>query len=737
MKALRPTTIPFPSTGSFTRASTATYIEDGILKTAAVNEPRWQDGNLLVEGEGTNLLLQSDAFEQAVWVKGAVSVAPGVGPLLAGAPSDKLVETTATGVHLVRQDFSATSGVTYTFSVFLSAGERTKALVWFGGVSSGVAVDLSTGTASVVPGFLDPSNYAISAVSGGYAVSVTMVSTLTGLISASVYVLATDFAGRSYTGDGTSGIFVRAAQVVSGQPTSYIPTTTTPATRAADVCIGNFSRASVGTYVNSNGVLQTAGINVPRIQNGKLLIEEYAFNSCLNNNTTSVTPYTSGGATVSITSISDPFWGTVLRVTKTAGTPGGLNRAGVRWNVGSVIGPDVTCSIWVRKPNSSVTGYAPYCDMNKALGGYGSPTRSLATINAGEWVKASGTYVSNTTDGYVGGYIYVWVDSAVGDYIDVALPCVFSGTKDSSAIVTSGIYGAERQPDLHTAGIVYTTATDARALWSSATTYSVGQVIRYNNTVYESLQNTNLNKQPDTNPTWWLSLGADNISAAFDGKVGSKTITTDKLRMIVYPGTVVDAVGYLETNSVVVNTSVVDANRNLAYSNSTGFTESNIESWYDYFFVNPLSDPATQVVHQGIPALDPNLVIGVELINPGTVELGSFLTGQSTTIGKTQYGLKAGIVDYSKKQADEFGNISIIERPYSKRMSGDVYVSNYDLNKVQRFLYNVRATPVLWMASDNPDLAEVSYVYGFYKDFSTTISYPDVSMCSLEIEGLI
>jgi hypothetical protein len=70
-------------------------------------------------------------------------------------------------------------------------------------------------------------------------------------------------------------------------------------------------------------------------------------------------------------------------------------------------------------------------------------------------------------------------------------------------------------------------------------------------------------------------------------------------------------------------------------------------------------------------------------------------------------------------------------------MPADLYVSNYDLNKVQRFLYNIRATPVLWMASDDPNLAEVSYVYGFYKDFSTTIAYPDVSMCNLEIEGLI
>lgn len=729
MKVLKPTTIPFPSSGQFIRNSTATYIEDGILKTAAINEPRWQDGKLLLEGPSTNYAVLSSNFAGTWATDGFSTLTPayGVGPS-GGVTATRW--TRVSNLYLYRQP--ASEGIPSNcdvVSLFVKAdGWSNLRLSLFGPIPTTLAVsdfDLATG---MTTGVIGPAGGIEPLAGGWFRLSLkTGNGTTPRLVE--LFMLGAV--------PGGAGFLIDGFQVEVGSLTSYIPTTTTAATREADICVGSFSRASIGTYRDSNGVLQTAGVNVPRIQNGKLLIEEHAFNSCLNNNSTSVTSYTSGATTVNIASISDPFWGTVLRVTKTAGTPGGLNRAGVRWTVSSVQGPDFTASVWIRKPNSSVTGYAPYCDMTKALGGIGSTNRSLATINSGEWVKASATYISNTTDGYGGGYVYVWIDSAVGDYIDVALPCVFSGTKDSSAIVTSGIYGAERQPDLHTAGIVYTTVTDSRPLWSSAAIYSVGQIIAYNNTIYESLQSTNLNRQPDTSPTWWLSLGADNISAAFDGKVGSKTTAVDKLRMIVYPGTVVDAVGYLETNASIANTSLVDSNRDIVYSNSTGVTGDNIENWYDYFFVSPLADPATQVVHQGIPALDPNLFIGVELINPGTVEVGSLLTGYSTTIGKTQYGLKAGIVDYSKKQADEFGNISIVERPYSKRMSGDVYVSNYDLNKVQRFLYNVRATPVLWMASDNPDLAEVSYVYGFYKDFSTTISYPDVSMCSLEIEGLI
>lgn len=495
---------------------------------------------------------------------------------------------------------------------------------------------------------------------------------------------------------------------------------------------GSFTRASTATYIE-NGILKTAAINEPRWQDGQLLVEGEATNYCTSNNVTSPTKYTGGGGDGTIELLSDPFWPVVLRITKTVGGPGA--RIGIRWPVAAISDDEYTVGIWVRRPASVFYGYAVYCDMTKVAGGVVTAIKGLPLVPTGSWVRVAATAAESGAS-FVGGYMYSWVDGAVGDYIDVALPCAWAGASDSSAVVTEAI-PVTRAADIITGtGLIYTSATDARPLWSNATTYSIGQVVRYNNVVYESLQNTNLNKQPDTNPTWWLNLGADNISAAFDGKVGTKTTATDKLRMIIKPGTNIDSVGYIEATASTISTSAVDEDYNTVYSYKSGLDSSVIEDWYDYFFIDPLGDPLTQVVHQGINSLDPNLAIGVEMIRSGTVELGVFVTGQTTTIGKTQYGLRAGIVDYSKKEADEFGNVTIVERTYSKRLEGDVYVYNYDLNKVQRFLYNVRATPVLWIASDDTELAEVSNVYGFYKDFSTTIAYPDVSMCSLQIEGL-
>jgi hypothetical protein len=42
--------------------------------------------------------------------------------------------------------------------------------------------------------------------------------------------------------------------------------------------------------------------------------------------------------------------------------------------------------------------------------------------------------------------------------------------------------------------------------WTSVTTYSANDVILYANTAYVSLQNNNLNKQPDTQAAWWESI---------------------------------------------------------------------------------------------------------------------------------------------------------------------------------------------------------------------------------------
>ncbi len=58
-------------------------------------------------------------------------------------------------------------------------------------------------------------------------------------------------------------------------------------------------------------------------------------------------------------------------------------------------------------------------------------------------------------------------------------------------------------------GAICTTAgAGTLGAWSNATTYYIGDFVTRGGNYYESLQNANLNKDPATEPTWWIAQGA-------------------------------------------------------------------------------------------------------------------------------------------------------------------------------------------------------------------------------------
>lgn len=285
--------------------------------------------------------------------------------------------------------------------------------------------------------------------------------------------------------------------------------------------------------------------------------------------------------------------------------------------------------------------------------------------------------------------------------------------------------------------MVSTTATNAYLNWSGATTYAEGAIVSYNGSYWESIQSTNLNKTPTTEPLWWIFLGADNRHAMFDLAVSTQTTATTELTVVVKPGVVINSLAMINVDANVIYVTIRDGiSGPIIYENSAGLSGANVTNWYDYFFNDPLLK-RKQIVFSGIPPYaNAHITLTLEGASGETVGIGSMIYGDLASLGGTQYGTSAGIVDYSVKQTDEFGTISFVERAYSKRLSANFFIPTGELNRVQSYLYSIRATPAVWVATDNPTFEEVMIVYGFMKDFTTTISYPSHSLCNIEIEGL-
>lgn len=716
--------------GSFTRASTATYVDGGILKTAAVNEPRFQDGVLLIEKEATNLTVYSEGLTDAVWIKNNTTVST-VTNIGLTTSVFKLTEQATNSVHgLYGGSASVVNGQEYTASVFIKAAERTSfRLVSYTGAQDIVSIFELNGPI-VVYSNSHKTPTITSIGSGWYRVSHQFYGQATGgsIYRCQVY-LRNESSLDTYLGDTSKGIYLTGLQVENGPAaTSYIPTTTTAVYRAQDEVL-SLTRATTATYVDSSGVLKYAAVNEQRfLPNGSLLIEKEATNLLLRSQTLNNATWSKSGCTIDDNALLGPDGsGNGCHIIVTGTDP-------YFWQTVSVIsGVTYTFSVWTK---AYTTAIGKTCNFLVWYNGTAIGTNTVQPfIATSGWTRNSFTFTAQGT-----GTVNIRLDmpdvGIVGEWLGV-----FGAQLEVGSIATSYIptvaATVTRAADILNTGLSYTNATLAYAAWNSGTTYTLGAKVNYLGHDYESLQNSNTNQNPSTAATYWLDLGADNRHAALDTKIGTVTSATGVVSLIATSNKI-DGLALLNLNASIVGIAIYDQlTLSPVYSNSFGTSGIAVNDWYEFFFFDPLSK-RSQVVLSGLGGLYPNTIIGLQLKGSSTdlVSIGSILAGETEQLGATQYAPKVGIVDYSKKEADDFGNVSVIERPFSKRLSADIYFSNYDLNRIQRFLYSIRAKPVVWIASEDPTYEEALVVYGFYKDFSTTIAYPSHSLCNLEIEGL-
>ena len=219
-----------------------------------------------MEESRQNLVLRSEEFDDVAWTKTNSTVtADGAISPDGTMDADKIVSNSASLGYVV-QSVSQTTGTSYTWSVFAKAGEYSFCQLRITGTVvpsiTRAYFNLATGTTTGTTNC----TASITAFGNGWykcSITYTTISTTTALPRFYGQVDAADTVG-----DGTSGIYIWGAQMEAGSfPTSYIPTTTADATRAADVASisgSNFSswyRQDEGTVFSDFTTTNTAGTN--------------------------------------------------------------------------------------------------------------------------------------------------------------------------------------------------------------------------------------------------------------------------------------------------------------------------------------------------------------------------------------------------------------------------------------------------------------------------------------------
>jgi hypothetical protein len=187
----------------------------------------------VLRGGSTNLLTYSEDFANAAWTKTRASITANTIVAPDGTlTGDKLVEdTTASATHLVSVGSGMVAGNTYTYSVYAKPAGRDWMVLSPGGAWGFAWFNISSGTIGTVTSGGSSATAAIQPVGNGwYRCSVTATAVdnrgLQILISTGNNVI-------TYTGDGTSGVFIWGAQLnVGSTPAAYLQTVANAVTTA-------------------------------------------------------------------------------------------------------------------------------------------------------------------------------------------------------------------------------------------------------------------------------------------------------------------------------------------------------------------------------------------------------------------------------------------------------------------------------------------------------------------------
>lgn len=276
---------------------------------------------------------------------------------------------------------------------------------------------------------------------------------------------------------------------------------------------------------------------------------------------------------------------------------------------------------------------------------------------------------------------------------------------------------------------------DEYPAWVSGTSYTALDKVIYQHKIYQRIVTGTGTTPPDLDQVNWLDDGYTNRYRMFDNTLSSVSSRTGGIEFTLTPSQIINGIALLNVNASTVRVVMNDPVEGVVYDNTKELrSSSNVNDYFSYFFAPLLSENLETAIFLDLPS-KPTATITVYVSSgSGLVEVGEVVYGVQSVVGRTNYGTAIGITSYSRKDTDEFGKVTVVKRKNSKYADYDIDIDNNNLASVQRLFSEIDSVPCVFIG--NPEMEEL-VVYGFYKEFKATISFPTVSKCTLRVEGLI
>jgi hypothetical protein len=518
-----------------------------------------------------------------------------------------------------------------------------------------------------------------------------------------------------------------------------------------------FTRASAATYFDKDGVFQTASTNIPRwgydpetLEPLGLLVEPAVTNLLLRSEEFDNASWIKSGATVTADAIDAPDGNTTADLI--VETSGGSEHQ-IFQLVSFVSGIEYAVSFFAKAkersnlqinlndaafPTQSEARF-DLIEKDVSFSGPGITNSEIKQLQDG-WFFCSVSAVCDTTTttavsirlmnsptglGYSG-------DGASGLYLWGAQ--LEAGSAPTSYIATTSAT-VTRAADVVSGGNVFVDVAITETEWTAGT-YTLGTRRYVGTDLYEVVADPSTHSAPvagaAADPPTWILVGKINKFRMFDQSISTPVENTDEIQFTVVPDTIINALAFFEVDATDIRIKVTDPVDGIVYEKDVSLVDNSlITDFYPYFF-----EPITRANEYTTIDLPPyaGARIDIWLGNEGsTTKLGECVAGLQADLGVTNFNTTVGIIDYSRKETDAFGNPIILERAFSKRAEYDVTVKTGAIAGINKLLSSLRATPIVYIGDVNrPE----TIVFGYYRDYNIILSSWVVSEATIEVEGL-
>ena len=233
-------------------------------------------------------------------------------------------------------------------------------------------------------------------------------------------------------------------------------------------------------------------------------------------------------------------------------------------------------------------------------------------------------------------------------------------------------------------------------------------------------------------PPTWVNVRPTNKFAMFDNVNSTQSEETTQLITEFEFGVVTDSVaGFNIADVDNINVTVTDPVEGEVFNVDVDMNDtSKINGFWEWHFI-PINKKREFVV-LNLPYFSDATI---KLTADGTdIKFGNLIIGNETILGATKIGSSLQILDFSRKETDDFGNTVVTPGRNSKLVDFDVNVPIDDVGFVFNTLSDLTTTPSVWSGTDEVD--DPTLAFGYFRDVQQNISTHIFTDLTISVESL-